>query len=275
MSSLEVERGLYVLRYGGVPGSDSPVIYVRASPGSEDGITMIAFPGEPSGKLAAPGSLMVIVVEEAATLQITAQARAPGGTLQAEVRLEPLQKDVTVEERAVAPAPLHAGDDLQVLAHVARRGDVTIEDDVWIGGPDAPAPIEGLAMRCAEAVGDLRYQVLAAGDTRWSDWLSAGEFAGSRGKARPLTGVRLRLAPREGANVTLNVEALFLGSTVIRKEGLDVELRSSAGMDPLVGLRIGLKAHQIAPVLKPSVVATGVPTGRVRVFKASAGRRSL
>ena len=284
ISSLEVDRGLYVLRYAGAATADAPVIYVRPSPGSDDHITIIAVPGEPAGRLSAPGGLSVIVVEEDAILQITAQATSVGGSLQAEVRLEPLHQTaappVVALPRPVAAAPppieqsFGATKDFRVLAHVSRRGDVEGDEGAWIGGPDAPAPIEGVSLQCAPHIGAVQYQVMISGDSRWSDWLADGSFGGSRGRAKPLTGMRIRFAPAGGNDVTIEGEALFLGSAIVSREGHEIEFRSAAGLDPLVGIRLRLKRASPAAATRPGVVAAGVPSGRVRVFKASSVRRS-
>ena len=175
-------------------------------------------------------------------------------------------------QRAHAGLPEDAGVPLAMLAHLARVGDVTVGEGDWVGGPAAPAPVEGIAVRCSPNLGALDYQVMAVGEGRWSDWTSAGAFAGSRGRAKALVGVRLRL--HAAVDAVIEGEALFLGSVIVRKQGLDLEFRSSAGNDPLVGLRIGIRKNLPATTLKPTGFDGKQGTGRVRVFRASAARRS-
>lgn len=296
ISSLNVESGLYVLRYLDGSATDHPVIFVRSSPGCDDLVDIIAVPGEVVGRLASPGAIAVIVAKQPATVQITAQAASANGSLNAEVSLEPLTRGrdgaakaperTAVSAQASIAEPVasarNEGDEiwsradgasgLGLLAHVSRRGDVASSDAVWIGGPDAPAPIEGVALDCPASLGSVRYQVLAAGDTRWSDWLTNGVFGGSRGRAKPLTGVRIRFDPAEGSSASLNGEALFLGSAIIRKDGLDLEFRSAAGLDPLVGLKLSIARQVPAAMPGPGNISTAPQHGRVRVFKASSRR---
>ncbi len=310
ISSLNVERGLYVLRYVGASDGAGPTIFVRSSPGQEDSLTVVPAPGEPAGCLAGPGSISVIVADQPLTLQLTARAVSPTGSLVADLRLEPLAAVLAERSsssfagseaaaqsaqppRSAEPLPTpkpaigrpsafesHRGPDssfgedgLRILAHVARRGDIVEAEGRWIAGPDAPAPVEGLAVDCPASIGDLRYQVLAASDTRWSDWLSSGGFGGSRGRATALVGVRLRLVPAAGSNVSLGGEALFLGSAIIRKDGHELEFRSAAGLDPLLGIRLEIKRETEIREPRPNVASVVPPSGRVRVFRAS-GRRS-
>ena len=296
ISSLNVERGLYVLRYLDASATDHPVIFVRSSPGCDDLVDVIAAPGEAVGRLSSPGAIAVIVAKQPATLQITAQAATANGSLNAEVSLEPLARKNEVASERAAPAtqvepaaPImrdaavqaEAGavwsradgeSGLGVLAHVSRRGDVASTEAVWVGGPEAPAPIEGLALDCPASVGSIRYQVLAAGDSRWSDWLTNGVFGGSRGRAKPLTGLRIRLDSADGSSASLNGEALFLGSAIIRKDGVDLEFRSAAGLDPLVGLKLSIARQVPAAMPGPGNISTAPQHGRVRVFKASSRR---
>jgi hypothetical protein len=104
----------------------------------------------------------------------------------------------------------------------------------------------------------------------------SGDYAGTRGQARPLLGIRLRLSGGAAQSVTLSAEALFLGATVETARGDVIELISGAGVDPLVGLKIAF-----VPVPSSAVQGKSNPaqsrqvqqaeprTGRVRVFRAS------
>ena len=300
ISSLNVERGLYVLRYLPAAGNDHPTIFIRPSPGDESGLTFIPFPGEPADRLAAPGSLVVVLVPQPATMHVTARAASATGSLHAELRLDPLKPGASLDATrqsaplaapqspavtmrapvATSPAAVDAPatDTLRLRAHIAYRGNVLAPAGAWIGGPDAPSPIEGLAVDCPAALGDVVCQVMVAGEQRWSDWLTRGTFGGSRGRATPLTGLRLRFLPAPGVEATLDAEALFLGSAIIRRQGNDIELRSAAGSDPLLGVRLTLWQRTTAPapradILPQPPIPPVPPGGRVRVFRAS-GRRA-
>ena len=72
-----------------------------------------------------------------------------------------------------------------------------------------------------------------AKSSKWSGWIGAGAFAGSRGESRPFSGVRLRLTGDQAHHFILNAEAVFLGSAIMSKRGREVECVSQAGRDPL------------------------------------------
>ena len=83
---------------------------------------------------------------------------------------------------------------LELLAHVARMGDIHVPAGQWIAGPESPAQIEGLAVKWRDRPRDLdlKYAVRVGGGT--SSLMRAngdGSFVGTRGQARPLTGSSL------------------------------------------------------------------------------------
>ncbi len=154
------------------------------------------------------------------------------------------------------------------MCHVARLGDVVVSGSEWAGGPELPAAIEGLRIDWVAPKGvALEYQVLASGaDGRWSSWVFAGEFAGSRGRRLPLVGLRLRLVGEKSEGMLLKGEALFLGSTVISDVGDQLEFASYAGVDPLVGFRIELKDQVMSEVDRAFVANKA---SRLRVLKSN------
>lgn len=276
LSTVPVNRGLYVLRYsvGGEKG-DNPVGFVRVLPESQADIQIISPPGQAGGFLPAPGAGVVVLAQSIGSLQIVVRSRGPNGGTTASFQLEPLQDqsaglrgNVGQGQDPVQPRSNLADmkPKLSVMAHVALRGDVEAHDGEWIAGPSAPAPLEGLELRCGVRDLEIEAQVLSAGE--WSQWRSAWSYMGSRGRAMPLSGVRIRLSGPAASQLSLEADALFLGSPVVAKRGPTVELVSFAGSDTLVGLRLGLR-----PAEREAVVATNrgvsTKTPRVRVFRAA------
>ncbi len=128
------------------------------------------------------------------------------------------------------------------LAHVARRGDQVVASGDWIGGPTTPMRIEGLQLEWSPPPGlQIYYQVLVAGARgRWSAWVSENAFAGSRGRALSLAGVRFRLEGARAREFEIRAEAIILGSAIESEAGAAVEFVSRTGNDPLVGLKVSI-----------------------------------
>jgi hypothetical protein len=279
-STLFVARGLYILRYEtGPDGYVAPTAFVAPASGFENMIEIIGPPGVPNGRLEGPGAVLFMRASDNASLRVGVKRKSAGGSLEAALKLESvggLQPGVSLQAdgtTTLKEAPGEAGSDILFVAHVARRGDVSVRPCEWVAGPDSPAAIEGLEMCTSGFDGVcLEMQVLSASPSgAWSGWVKPGTFVGTRGRNLPLVGLRLRLTGETGRRYLIIADALFLGSAIANRRGQEVEFLSSAGRDPLVGFRLDIR-----PERRLSIWQAARPAGidverRVRVFKAAAG----
>lgn len=265
---LTVGRGLHTLTYRFDPSfvlalEAAPVVsVVRAS----EGISILSAPGAEFGVLSEPGQGLVVLAEQDGTMELVLRPSAPGGSVDAELALTRVEAPRPALSRGApqrSALPDGAAEFL-VRAHVSLRGDVSGGRGSWIGGPEAPGRIEGLEIRGIGGELALEYQVATAGRTGgWSAWMPAGTYAGSRGKAIPLIGLRLRLKESAPAHLELKAEALFLGASPIARRGREIEFVGASPLDPLVGIRLDLAAAAIGERSAPPVPASG----RLRVFR--------
>jgi hypothetical protein len=314
-----VEAGTHLLRYLSSSASLPPCLFARVSPISEAFVKLIFVPGSSQAALAAPGDHAVVVAEKSGSLHLTIVA-SPGSSADAQIQIEPMNgashvatssapdashQGCTVWRRpsalvphpsaspVIAPgAPASAkfsgfskgASIFSFMCHVARRGDVVAGSGEWIGGPVSPAVIEGVTINWAAPVGiSLEYQVLVQGaEDRWSAWVKAGEFAGSRGRRLPIVALRVRIAGNSAGRFKLSGEAIFLGCAGVAETGTHLEFTSYANADPLVGLKLeltesvaALRAASDARLLESGDKTGGA--GRLRVFKTgnSPGRFKL
>lgn len=264
---VDVQQGLFALRYiSSTAGPNPPAVTVE--PGRLDSVTLIAAPGAPDRVLDRPGSCLLIRAERPARLTLTASECRPGASLDASLSLERV---------AAAPSPVEGVEPrLDLVAHIARRGDQVFQMGEWICGPQMPSRIEGLAIEWPGRPADVDLRYLAVGRGRTAGRaaeLTTGGFAGSRGQAAPIVRIEIGLIGAGAHRYRLSGEALFLGSPIMVEEGAELRFASSTGRDPLVGLRITLRSASRAPAReKPSrPPATGAHrTGRVRMFREAA-----
>ncbi len=288
-SSLVVARGLYVLRYeSGGANHDHPVALARPAPGFEQVIQVMSAPGGVDGRLERPGAAVLVRAEDTGKIQIGVRRSGANGSLEAVFRLESVsvlpddERDrtgasPTKNSTSITPigcsSSAKGSQGVLFLAHVSRRGDVSVRANEWAGGPDTPGRIEGLAILGLGRDGvQPEVQVLAGSSSAtWSAWTGEGVFAGTRGRNQPLVGVRLRLTGDQAQHVILHAEALFLGSAIMSKRGREVECVSESGRDPLVGLRLEICPERRASV-RPAWAMDGQDDHpRVRIFRANAG----
>ena len=249
--TLEVKPGLYVLRYlSSMDLRTAPVASVAPAAGSVGDVALICAPGLRAEEMAGPGSNLVLVVRRAGSVIVAIDAVEGSDNLDAKFSLDLLaaaaeprrQVERLGQVRQAPEMPAReAGAQVGVsmLAHVARRGDIVPDAEGWIAGPRSPSPIEGFEIRCHGADLGVAAQYQNATDQRsWSAWLTPGSFIGTRQKASPMTGLRLKLIGAEAGQFEIEGEALFLGSpkTVVR--GTEVEVLAPGVNDPLVGLRV-------------------------------------
>ncbi|MBB4198326.1 hypothetical protein CCR94_22770 [Rhodoblastus sphagnicola] len=272
-TTITVNRGLILLRYAtGATSGPSPFAFVKPTAASAAFIEVISAPGVVTGYLSEPGDFVIVRAEQIGQLLVKIVAKTLGDPLEASFRIEPLGGDQPAPQVAQTMPPAARGAPI-LLAHVSRRGDVQTTLGAWIAGPEAPAPIEGLEVRGALPDGlSLELQpLLATNPPRWLDWAGPGHFVGTRCRALPLAGLRLRLSGAAAENAEIVVNALFLGSPVMNRRGREVEIVSAAGVDPLVGLRVELVATTVgdatiagwAPVARPQ-------ESKLKVFRATA-----
>jgi len=264
-STLSVARGLHIFRYVSFQGNGAPAVARVIPPNA--GVTLLEMPGRERGVVQRPGDCLVVRAESATEVVVGLRRGSADGSLDATFRLEP----IILLEKPAAPeaAPM------SFVAHLANRGDVAFAQGAWAGGPDAPAALEGLQIVGEAGATALEMQVLVGSrPPRWSEWVSAGQYAGTRGHGLPLIGVRLRLRP-EAVGVEIAAEALFLGALVAAQRGRQVEFVSVSGVDPLVGVKIGLQSMQDVAASR-AVTASDAQARdrepRVRVFRASTAR---
>jgi len=270
--SIVVNRGLFLVRYESAHDVFfPPQARVFVEPGSERHLSVILHPDRNGPLLPGPGTCLVVRAVETGKLCVELTAGQANGSLAAIIKLVPLSEvnsapnpQPQFEAAPVAELDLTA---MRILGHVAGIGDVIVGPNEWIGGPAKPSRIEGFAIEWPGLPGhiNLRYSAKIGGrGATAADAVSVGMFAGTRGRALPLTGATLELAGAVAASYQFAVEAVFLGSPKMRLTGERVVLSGPTGREPLVGLRIGLEpinaaARGAAAQSQPAIPPTPQP----------------
>jgi len=267
---LEMKRGLFLVRYAAAADeNEPPKITLAPDHESRDALQLIAPPGETETALWRPGACLVLRAISPGSLIVEVEPLSGSRSASSTVRVEPLSVGrLTAEENTT---PLKAPLDLAgfaLIGHVAGRGDVRVKADEWLAGPAAPARIEGIGIdwRSKPAGVRIRYSVSTAKPQTISQrLLNDGEFAGTRGKALPLTAVAFEVNGDAAPELQLAVEAIFLGSPTSRAVGRRISLTGPTGREPLVGLKVTAENAGVARNVRPAGGSDGA--GRVRVFR--------
>jgi hypothetical protein len=271
---LSLDRGLFFINYKSADDPLSPPhVMVAPTEGHERRMEIILHPDATEPTLWKPNSGLVVRVNTPGTLQVQVQPGRPGGSRAAIVRVEQIQAGRTpaTAGRGDGMGQTHvATEGLKVLGHVAGRGDIIVGPNAWIAGPAAPSRVEGVALEWPDrpASVDIRYAVqFANGQTGSGRMVSLGTFAGTRGRALPLTAVVLEMSGTD--ELKFVAEAGFLNAPTLRAVGKRVVLSGPTNREPLVGIRIGIEhiatAEQVVTPAKPRKAAG---SARVRVFRS-------
>jgi hypothetical protein len=272
--TIEIDRGLFLVRYSTAEDAARPPrITVSTETPHKRSTYLVTHPDEEKATLRGPGACFVVRALKPSRLVIEVMPSLGGDSTAASVRVETLSQGGQVEDsppqerEAVRSLDL---DSFSLVGHVAGIGDVRVNPGTWLAGPSAPSRIEGISIEWpAKPSGlDLRYSVTTAKHHSISQQMVAlGSYAGTRGKALALVGIALELVGAAALGVQLDVEATFLGAPAIQRRGPRVALTGPTGREPLVGLKVGLKAADAsrpAPA-RPRESRANEPN-RVRVF---------
>jgi len=294
----EIARGLFAVRYVGADDSENPpLVRITVEPGSEAHVDVLLHPDHDEGVLMHPGTCLIVRAMMPGTLAVEVEPRNDNGSIAATINIEPLIQGPPTGSATRAsqrPGARRAGGlaaDIRILGHIAGIGDVYANANEWLAGPTAPSRIEGIAIEWPtkpEGV-DIRYSVKTAQPVDISGRIvGLGAFAGTRGRAMPLTNLMLELSGPDASLYQFSVEALFLGAPVMQVSGERVVLSGPTGREPLVGLRVALEeagtendqvgqtkqGSQANPKgqapRQPTPAASAPPrsSGRVRVFRS-------
>jgi hypothetical protein len=272
---LNLDRGLFFINYRSAEDTLSPPrVTVAPAEGHEPRMEIILHPDATEPILWEPNSGLIVRVNVPGTLYVQIQPRTPDGSRAAIVRVEPIK---------LGPAPaapdrsngigLHkdvATEGFKILGHVAGRGDVIAGPNAWIAGPTAPSRVEGVALEWPDkpAGVDIHYAVrFANGQAGSGRMVPLGTYAGTRGRALPLTAVVLEMSGTD--DLEFVAEAGFLNAPTLRAVGKRVMLSGPTNREPLVGIRIGIERTATAEqVVTPATPAKPAGSSRVRVFRS-------
>jgi hypothetical protein len=290
---VEVDKGLVIVRYATARDEvRPPKIEVLVNPKDEKHIEIISNPLHSEAVLSQPGACLVVRAMRPGKLLVEVVPLDDDGSTAATVKVEMLSQGENSEARSVSPAvrrvadldrdarpqPYIDLDRLKIIGHVAGIGDVAARSDEWVAGPSAPARIEGLSIVWPGKPDDLdiRYCVRLARPHAVSGRMTElGAYAGTRGRALPIVGIRLEISGPAASSFRLVSEAAFLGAPIARTSGRQIEMSGPTGREPLVGFRLRLDEINIPlqPALAP--VMTARSQGRVRVFRSRATEGQL
>lgn len=262
--TIRVTRGIFILRYVSSKGGlEAPLVSVEtAGPGVE-----LLSPSDAGAHLVAPGDGLVVHAAQDSFINFSLNSLKPNGSRDAELVLERISTTVRQAERTKTNGNVHRvapeSREIEILAHVARRGDVIVPAGKWICGPELPMVIEGLEIRWPgkpDGIDILSRATINARGHHTLPGKRTGAFQGTRGRAAPITTLILSLTGIRADEFSLACDALFLGQSVMSVSGASCALTGATGYEPLVGLRLSILPPETQHARPRSSVVTELPS---------------
>lgn len=296
--ALDLQKGLFLIRYDSAEdASQPPKVSLSADRQSAGSVEFLLPPEIEEPILWSPGASVVVRLSAPARLQVEVSARSAGGSLGARIQSAVLSTD-PLGLAALDEPPVDLSG-LRFLGHLSGRGDTFVGLGEWLGGPMAPTRIEGVGIDWAGRPQNfgLRHAVRVGGpgEPKTTEFVEAGGYSGTRGRALPLVGATFEVFGPAAQNYEITADAIFLGSPQMKVTGQRIVVSGPTGREPLVGLRLqiastkaaALPAHASRPIQTAGKHgATGAPvtpvesapvrggTGRVRVFRSRASGKT-
>ncbi len=158
--------------------------------------------------------------------------------------------------------------DLEMLAHVADRGDVRVPNSTWAGWPGSGLHVEGFALFPGGNFdpNELAYRAILRNGSV-SPWVTAGEYCGTRGQCLPILGFSVRLRGALAERFDCASSGTFLDGTALDPSP-DPAYCIAASFAPLEAMRIVLRPKPPAALLAPVPIrpVRELTSGHITVF---------
>ncbi len=283
--SIDLKAGIFVIRYAIAEEiSAHPAIKVSIDEKSQQDLFLILHDQEGLSDVTLwrPGSSIALKAVRPGRILVEVVPVQADASTNATIKIDPLyQGEDSYETLGQAAGQVKRALDLSGLrlhGHVAGRGDVEVAADEWLAGPAIPARIEGIAIEWTTKPRniDLRYCAIGPrSNAAMTPMVPLSTYVGTRGRALPVLGFNIELTGTGANGIQMVIEALFLGTPVMRAVGERLTLSGPSGLEPLIGLKISFESKKDEPAEEDSAANAELPseetsTRPVRVFRSKA-----
>lgn len=240
--AIELTGGRYLVQHLGIDGTSTTLagrVYPFAilfAPDRKSNTNLLRFLGTDGGGLArllTPGDRTIVEVTGSGKTVFFSVFNAAGTQSGVRLGIKRLQSD----ESAAASSPI-----VQTAVHLQDIGDQRATGSGWVGLRDSRLRLEGFALSVAGVKGgDIEYFANNGGPS--PQWVGSGRFAGTKGRALPVTRFAVRLTGELDRSFSVIYQGHYSqsGETKVFRNGEVCGGTSKA--DFLLALRVGLVAR--------------------------------
>ena len=175
------------------------------------------------GSSAAPRIAIRLLDSVLPTRAMPIEAQAPVAASSESTTFPPLERDIRTE----------------VTAHIERIGDRVFAGSMWAGTPGQQRRVEGFSIRPLQAIQpfEIEYKGLHPGGVE-TPWVRGTQFCGTRGRALPLTGFAVRIAPHVQDQYSVIYRAAFFRGGITEPRSNGAPCLSGIDGDVIEGISI-------------------------------------
>ena len=245
-SIIVLKPGVHILRH---PKQGLPPLSVGRAPTSRPfrgRIEILSTPSTDGSVLRDGSDCIVMHVIDAEVEIIISTVLEEGGVQIPKLRIDTVGLDPapTIQSTDVQPTPSPIievnGTGLSIIGHIEKRGDIVVLAGQQLGDPESLLRLEGFQLVWPDKPVDVEisYAVTLEGSGA-NPSVTIGNFCGTRGEARRITGLTMTLGGPNAANYKLHGVANFSGGfQVPLLSGIDVS--GPSGFEHLVGLQLNI-----------------------------------
>ena len=257
-----LEPGMWIFRYASHSAGSVPPLVSLAQSCLGQG-TVDFFPGEGISRntLTKIGDCIIARVKGGSAGVLITEYHAKGQQAQVQIRLDRIDsRPETLAAAQGAPSgfapaqPMttgaaHAGVQIKAIGHIERRGDV-VANNSWLGDPNGFHRLEGFAIHCEGLPEGVSFGYSARTTGSQPQAVLAGNFVGTRQKAKAINAVAFNLGGPKAAEYQLSGEVVFAGQPPQPLQP-GQEMTGPSGNEQLVALRIRIEPRQAASFDSP------------------------
>lgn len=256
-----LEPGMYIFRYAShSAGAIPPLVSLAQSCLGQGTVDFFPAEGITRNTLTKVGDCLIARVKGGSTGVLITEYHAKGQPVQVQLRLDRIDTRPEALVQAAAPvtaqvaAPTQStasnnGVQIKLVGHIERRGDV-VANNSWLGDPNGAFRLEGFAIHCEGLPEGLSFGYSARSPGSQPQAALAGNFVGTRQKAKAINAVAFNLGGPKAAEYQLSGEVVFAGQA---PQALipGHEMTGPTGNEHLVALRVSITPKPVASYNSP------------------------
>lgn len=249
-----LEPGMWIFRYAKHSGSLPPLVSLAKSCLGQGTVDFFPAEGVTRDTLSKVGDCIIARVKGGPAGVLITEYHVAGQQAEVQLRLDRIDTGsaalanqsppvASTNVQNAQPSSVN-GIQIKLVGHIERRGDVVVNNG-WLGDPNGINRLEGFAVHCENMPEGVSFGYSARSPGSQPQAALAGNFVGTRQKAKAINAVAFNLGGPKANEYQLSGEVVFAGQPP-RALLPGQEITGPTGNEHLVALRLHIEPRQAA-----------------------------